>query len=361
MRKRGYRCRQEAMTRAVESGLRFLDGIIGAEGAWPAVGVFERGHPALPEWTPFAAASGILALEACDVRRAAALRARTRAFLYSHIEYPGVWRYYPRLAPDLQLAPDLDDTSLCSIAAGSHLWILMGRNVGPILSCRDDEGRFRTWIVPGDACLKQNHATKPAGMALGDGPESAPNMAASAANANVLAYIGGGSASASNLVDSVVNANVLAYIGDRPETRAAQEWLTELVEEGREPGTMPYYLSTMDLHSAMARANHLAPPVFARLRATLAARIAEQLESGGETIDAYRMAQGVTALAQLQATREGETVRRALECLLETQHANGGWPECLIWKGPPGTEGRFSSEALTTACCIGAIVRAMQA
>ena len=332
MRGQGYRPLQEAMARAVESGLRFLDGVIGAEGAWPAVGIYDRGRTTVPEWTPFAAAVGILALEACGAPRAAALRARSRAFLHSRIEYPGVWRYYSGLAPDL------DDTALCSVAAGSHLWLLMGRNVGPILSCRDDEGRFRTWIVPKGECLKPYRSTESAGMVPGDGSESSPNT-----------------------VDSVVNANVLAYLGDRPETRAAQGWLAKLVEEGRESGTAPYYLSTIDLYSAMARASHLAPPVFARLRATLAARIVALLESGGETIDAYRMAQGVTALIQLQATGEDEVVRRALAGLLEAQHADGGWPECLIWTCRPGVEGRFSSEALTTACCIGAMVRAMQA
>ena len=332
MRGQGYRPLQEAMARAVESGLRFLDGVIGAEGAWPAVGIYDRGRTTVPEWTPFAAAAGILALEACGAPRAAALRARSRAFLHSRIEYPGVWRYYSGLAPDL------DDTALCSVAAGSHLWLLMGRNVGLILSCRDDEGRFRTWIVPKGECLKPYRSTESAGMVPGDGSESSPNT-----------------------VDSVVNANVLAYLGDRPETRAAQGWLAKLVEEGRESGTAPYYLSTIDLYSAMARASHLAPPVFARLRATLAARIVALLESGGETIDAYRMAQGVTALIQLQATGEDEVVRRALAGLLEAQHADGGWPECLIWTCRPGVEGRFSSEALTTACCIGAMVRAMQA
>ena len=332
MRGQGYRSLREGMARAVESGLRFLDGIIGAEGAWPAVGIYDRDRPAVPEWTPFAAAVGILALEACGAPRAAALISRSRAFLHSRIEYPGVWRYYPGLAPDL------DDTALCSVAAGSHLWLLMGRNVGLILSCRDDEGRFRTWIVPKGERLKPYRATESARMVPGDGSESSPKT-----------------------VDSVVNANVLAYLGDRPETRAAQEWLAKLVEEGRESGTAPYYPSTMDLYSAMARASRLAPPVFARLRATLAARVVELLEAGGETIDAYRMAQGVTALAQLQATGEEEVVRCSLEGLLETQHANGGWPECLIWRCRPGIKGRFSSEALTTACCIGALARAMRA
>lgn len=332
MRGQGYRSLREAMAQAVESGLRFLDGVIGADGAWPAVGIYDRGRTVVPEWTPFAAAAGILALEACGASRAAALRSRSCAFLHSRIEYPGVWRYYPRLAPDL------DDTALCSVAAGSHLWLLMGQNVGPILSCRDDEGRFRTWIVPGDERLKPYHATESARMAFGDESDPPPN-----------------------LVDSVVNANVLAYLGDRPETRAAQGWLASLVEEGREAGTSPYYLSTLDLYVAMARASRLAPPVFARLRAALAARIVGLLASGGETGDAYRTAQAVTALVQLEATGEEEVLRRALEGLLDAQHASGGWPDCLIWKCRPGIEGEFASEALTTACCIGAMVRAMRA
>ncbi|MDD9984595.1 MAG: hypothetical protein OXU81_25085 [Gammaproteobacteria bacterium] len=309
----GYRSLREAAARAMESGLRFLDGIIGADGAWPASGIFDCGRTVVPEWTPFAAAAGIVALEACGTSRAAALELRSRAFLHSRIVYPGVWRYYARLAPDL------DDTALCSVVAGPHLWLVMGRNVGPILSCRDDEGLFRTWMLRGGEF------------------ESSPN-----------------------LVDSVVNANVLAYLGDRPETQAAQQWLAKLVEEGLEPGTSPHYLSTMDLYAAMARASRLAPSVFARLRATLAARIVGLFEAGGETIDAYRMAQAVTALVELQASGEEEVIRRALGGLLEAQRADGGWPECLIWKCRPGVDGLFSSEALTTACCIGAMARAVR-
>ena len=302
------------MASAVASGLRFLDGIVEADGAWPSFGVHERGRPAVPERTPFAAALGILALETCDRPRARALCARSRTFLHSRIEYPGVWRYLPALAPDL------DDTAMCSLAAGSHLWVLAGRNVGPVLSCRDGTGRFLTWMYSGDEA-----------------------------------------ASAPNAVDSVVNANVLAYLGDRPETRAAQTWLERLVEERRESGTAPYYLTTMDLYAAMARACHLAPPVFAGLRTTLASRIVEQLESRDEPVDVLRMAQGMTALDQLGVSGGDEAVRRTLEGLLEAQRADGGWPDCSLMKGRPGTAvGLFTSEALTAACCVGAMARAMR-
>ncbi|MCY4541604.1 MAG: hypothetical protein OXB95_04295 [Rhodobacteraceae bacterium] len=305
---------RRALAAAVNHGLDFLDGAVEPSGAWPSNEFHDRERPSVVHRAPFTAAHGILALEACGDSRANALRSRSQAFLHSCIEYPGVWKYHP------VLAPDLDDTTLCSLAAPRHFWLLLGCNISLILSCRDEQGRFQTWKYP------DNYA------------EDIPNI-----------------------VDSVLNANVLAYLGDRPETRAAQRWLTKLVAESREQGTAPYYNSTMDLWAAMARTSAVAPPIFSELRPTLAKKVSEFLESGCDSIDALRMAQGLTALDQLTVSANERVVRLTLERLLETQCSDGSWPECPVWKGRDETPmGSFLSKSLTVACCVGAIARSLR-
>ncbi len=265
--------------------------------------------PGAAEYPPFVAGLGLLALQGCDDPVAERLRRRTRTFLHACIGYPGVWRYWPRLPPDL------DDTAICSLAAGPHLWLLLARNVALLASFRDRAGRFRTWMA---------------------GPERVSH--------------------ALNPVDSVVNANVVAYLGDRPETRAAQDWLETLVADGGERDlSLHYYPFPIDLYVALARARRLAPPVFARQQAALAARILSCRQPDGGFGDIMRTAQAVTALHRLCADARAEVVRMAVGRLLEAQRADGGWPECLAWLGQPGTNLGFGSEAFTTACCVEAL------
>ena len=302
-----------SVRQAIALGLRFLQDAVGADGAWPVRRYANRelAGPGSSESPPFVAGLGLLALRECDDPAAVRLRRRTRAFLHACMQYPGVWRYWPRLPPDV------DDTAICSLAAGPHLWLLLARNVAFLLACRDRAGRFRTWMA---------------------GPEKV--------------------SAALNPVDSVVNANVVAYLGDRPETRAAQRWLAALVADASERDlALRYYPEPIDLYVAMTRARSLAPPVFARLRLALAARILSCRRPGGGFGDVMRTAQALTALHRLRAADRAEVVRPALDRLLAAQRTDGGWPECLAWLGQPGTALGFGSEALTTACCVEALLR----
>lgn len=296
---------------ATALGLRFLQDAVGADGAWPVRRYANRelAGPGSAESPPFVAGLGLLALRECDDPVAGRLCLRTRTFLHACMEYPGVWRYWPRLPPDV------DDTAICSLAAGPHLWLLLARNVALLASFRDHAGRFRTWMA---------------------GPERV--------------------SAALNPVDSVVNANVVAYLGDRPETRAAQQWLETLVADGREEDlSLHYYPTTIDLYVALARARSLAPPVFARLRPILAARILSCRQPDGGFGDIMRTAQALTALHRLRADAYAGLARTAIGRLLAAQRADGGWPECLAWLGQPGTDLGFGSEAFTTACCVEAL------
>ena len=303
----------ESAPEAIARGLRFLHDAVAADGAWPArrYASHDLAGPGTEESPPFVAGHGLLALGGCDDPVAERLRRRTRAFLHARMEYPGVWRYWPRLPPDL------DDTAICSLAAKPHLWLLLARNVELLLSCRDRRGRFRTWMT-GRRNLE----------------------------------------SALNPADSVVNANVIAYLGDRPETRAAQRWIETLVAAGSAPDlALRYYPAPIDLYVALARARSLAAPAFAGLRPTLIDRILSCRQPGGGFGDVLRTAQALTALHRLRAGARVEVVQPATDRLLEAQLPDGGWPECLAWLGQPGTPLGFGSAALTTACCVEALMR----
>ena len=94
---------------------------------------------------------------------------------------------------------------MCSLAVNVRTLRLFFSNIERILSNRDAEGRFLTWMWEPD------WSGLPQGLSLP--PETCP----------------------------VVNANVISYLGDRPETRAAQHWLATLIEERREAGQSRHY------------------------------------------------------------------------------------------------------------------------
>lgn len=298
---------KRALEDARKRGFEFLETTVRADGAWPSTVINSEGKTE-EERPPFTAASGCLLLESCDLPQVESLRSRTRDYVARLAIYPGVWRYWD------SLPPDLDDTAICSLIAGRHLWIFLGMNVERILSFRDHEGRFRTWMVP-----------------------------RSVADANW------------NSVDAVVNANVVAYLGDRAETRPAQRWLERLVMDGREADALVFYPECMDLYVALARAARRASPVFENLRPTLAGRISTGLDARRNRLDVMRLAQGITALDVLGEASCAGILEGAADRMMQEQDVGGGWPGCKAWQRGPEFPVEFRSEALTTASCIGAI------
>ena len=301
---------------AIARGLAFLDRSVGADGVWPCIRYEDAGltGPGELEKNPGMAGFGVLALESCDDPLARAIWSRSRNFLFRTMQRPGLWRYWP------QIPPDVDDTAICSLAVGARTLLLFGSNIEPILSNRDAEGRFLTWM-------------------LGPGlPEFTPDIC------------------------PVVNANVISYLGDRTETRAAQHWLETLIEERREVGQSRHYIEPMNLYHAVARASCLAAPAFARLRPTLVSRIVERREDDGMFGDPLYSSLALLALDMLGAL-QWEEMRPTLAQLLEAQRPDGGWPGGVHYVASPalieqslalahGPIYWFFTEAIPTACCI---------
>lgn len=298
-----------ALERARIKGLRYLNDAVRSDGAWPSIRI-DSPKETLDEFPPFTAAQGSLALQSCDLPEAIELRSRTHGYLQQLCEYPGIWRYWKTLPPDL------DDTAVCSIVLRSHLWIILGLNVRRILGFRDKRGLFRTWMV-------------------------------STSNFEVEW----------NAADPVVNANVIAYLGDHGLTQPAQRWIEQLVTDGQEAGALVFYYEPMDLYLALARATCWAPPVFRTLETVLVKRILAQLETLHVSNHVMRIAQGIVALDTLGATVETSVVNRLIIQILDNQSSQGGWTGLDIWRHSPGFPGSFQSDALATASCVDAIGR----
>lgn len=324
---------RQAARAAVERGLDFLESVVAPNGGWPCwryddTGLVGGRHR---EYPPFAAALGSLALDACRHPGARAVVARTREFIRSRMQYPGIWSYP-------SLPPSVDDTAICALAAGPHPWLRMGslwgRNLDVLLAHRDGDGRFVLWMPDDDW---------PRGL--------------------------------DNEVDAVVNANVLAYMGDHAETQAARRWIETVVAERREADASPYYIEPVDLHFALARASRFRDGILGELRPTLASRILERLDADCGFGDPMRTAQALSALDMLAVDLDEAAQAEVLEGLIEAQRRDGSWRPCLAWKEPPGwadwvaaNEGPlharpprgFASEAMTTAFCIEAVQRSLR-
>ena len=243
--------------------------------------------------------------------------AATREYLARTIEHPGLWRYYRHLPQDL------DSTSLCSMVIGTHPWILLGRNVPPILANRDEEGRFLTWVLADDE------------------PDVVSTFRIEA--------------------DPVVNANVIAYLGDHPDTRTAQRWLEALVAEGRVEGSSKWYPDQVATYYAAARAIVRGRPALDQLRPVLAERILELGGGKGEFGNVLQTAQAVSALHNVGRLDSIDT-KRQVEGLVSWQHEDGSWPELLAFGDQTlkwGAVGQIGhgSEAVTSAFCIEALER----
>ena len=325
---RGLRVPKDALTaetlvkagrESIRHGLDFLESTVDENGAWRCIR-FNVADPDIPrhfEKPPFVSAFCALALECCEEARARAICAATRAYLADTIEYPGLWRYYRHLPRDL------DSTALCSLVIGTHPWILLGRNIPQILSNRDEDGRFMTWILEEDE------------------PDVVSRFRIEA--------------------DPVVNANVIAYLGDHPETRDARRWLEALITEGNLEGSSKWYPDEVAICYAIARATVRARPALDRLRPILADRILGLQGDNGGFGNILQTAQAASALYHV-GRLDGIDAKREVERFTGSQREDGSWPELLAFGDQTlkwGTVGQIGhgSEAVTTAFCIEALER----
>lgn len=306
-----------AARQCIRDGLDFLASQVDTNGALHCIR-FNLADSSIPrhfEKPPFISAYCALALESSNEAKARGICSATREYVVKNIEYPGVWRYYRHLPPDL------DSTSTCSLLLENHPWILLGRNLRSILSNRDAEGRFMTWLLSPDE------------------PEVASSFRIEA--------------------DPVVNANLIAFLGDCEETKGAQRWLESLISAGKLEGASKWYPHIVTSCYAMSRASIRTGLAFQSVRPSLVDLILGLSDGTGELSDVLQTAQAVSTLYNLDSLDKIDAVHLT-ELFLDSQGKDGCWPEILAFGDQSlnwGSIGQIGhgSESVTTAFCIEAL------
>ncbi len=312
----------QAGRESIRRGLEFLESTIDERGAWHCIRyhLVDDKIPRHYEKPAFISALCVLALESSNEPRARDICARTKAYIIDTMEYPGLWRYYRHLPPDL------DSSTLCSLVIGSHPWVLLERNLPAMLENRDENGCYTTWVLA----------------------EGEPDV--------VVTF--------RIEADPVVNANVIAYLGDREETKAAQNWIEKLITEDRLAGSSKWYPDEASIYYAITRAIIRASPAFHGLQPILADRIRNLASESGDFDNILQAAQAVSALYNIDSLESADAAQY-IKGFLSEQAEDGSWPELLAFGdqflkwGIVGQIGH-ASESVTTAFCVEALERCVE-
>jgi hypothetical protein len=266
--------------------------------------------------SPSVAAFVAYAARFVDDPRMARIRSRVVDFLASEMQAPGLWAFWTKRV-QRTIAPDVDDTAWVSYELRRHHpHIFFGRNIPAMLANRDDQGRFLTFFRrTGEA----------------------------------------------NDVDTVVNASALFYLGERPETRAACDFLNEVILGDAEEGSYAYYADHLALYYAASRAYFAGVTGLERSRQAMIGKVCARATADGGFGDDLATAFAVCALLNLGLTpNDVPAMGSALTALVERQRADGAWHRSAVFAGPepPGPASIWwGSEEFSTAICLEALGR----
>ncbi|MBD0282210.1 MAG: hypothetical protein ICV69_08465 [Thermoleophilaceae bacterium] len=300
-----------ALEAGIARGLRAVAGRLGSAGQWPSRRHerADRRDEGRHETSPFVTALGVLALAGVDDSVAEAIRRRSATHLVATMHSPGLWRYYR------DLPFDLDTSSIAALALERrHPWLREGRNVPPLLAGRTEDGRFRTWLLPGR-----------------------PNAGE---------------------IDVVVNANAVALLGERRETVIAVRWVADVAERRRAQESSWYYRDSLDLTLAIQRAADADVGGLRGAAHVCAVRAAARVEGDAAALSPHRLSQAIIAASWDPSACDPAALAHARARLLACQLWDGSWPAGLLYVGaePPAPPiFWFSSQTVTTALCTRAL------
>ncbi|MDA2926463.1 terpene cyclase/mutase family protein [Acidobacteria bacterium AH-259-G07] len=230
-------------------------------------------------------------------------------FLTEEAEAPGVWRFWTSTSGK-RIPPDLDVTCCASfVLKKCHPHILWGSNLKAILSNRNEEGLFYTWM-----------------MARKD----------------------------QNDVDSVVNANVLLYLGEREETKPAMRYLNHSVLTDQVEKTLHYYVDDFSLYYAMSRAFFNGTTGLKESAEALITKLSKRQRGNGSFGNELQTAMAICSMLNLGCI-QGDRLDMAVRWLLKQQGDGGAWPRLPFFKDP--LHYYYGSEEITTAFCVEALAR----
>ena len=257
------------------------------------------------------------------------LRSRACDFIETLRERYGVWRHWtPGHREFHYVPPDLDDTSVASLALGST-----GRpvtdNRALLLANRDSRGLFFSWIS-----LRARWVSNVAYWKI-----SLEHLLLHPFPSIAFYYV---TPSERDDVDAVVNANTLLYLGRSHDTEPVVGLLMRVLAEKRETSCDKWYENPFVVWYFFSRVLRVS-------REDAGAVIRERLSSTAPE-SALERALAICVQLDWNERPQGD----AINALLDTQLPSGGWPLAPVYKGG---RVRWGSEELTTGFCLEALSR----
>lgn len=329
---------------AVERAVAFLETSQLESGELPVLASTDpamiRGCAPDPSVFPTAVAAHCLSF--CPA--AAGIAGRARRFLLAERDGNDLWRHWTRAHPRCRsLPPDLDDTSCASAALAGAGIATANREI--LLANRRRDGLFLTWILPRWRWTGAAHWRA-----------ALPQLA----HLPTLFLFFRTTSAAPSDVDAAVNANCLFYLGDFEGRGAIVDHLLGILRSGRESACDKWYGNPFVIWYFFSRALGRMSEAWSLIESRLAsAAPADALE---------------TALAVCTSINCGRPPGdEAIGALLALQSEDGSWPRAALYHGGrkrrrdgsfgplhPDTP-RWGSEALTTAFCLEALSRRLEA
>jgi hypothetical protein len=331
-----------AVESAIVRGLEYLQRNQKPSGEFACYRVFLVGESRQTyDSVPFPTALISTSLAYCGSPLVQPMVDRACTWLRSLMEPFGVWRYWPPPRPECVAAmPDVDDTAVISTVLRRN-GVTIPNNRGVFMANRNRSGLFYTWIIPrftvtlnpGYWWVASERWRNPYGADWNAETEVRPDD-----------------------LDGVVNSNVISYLGPCRQTKPVCDYLIQIFKEKREATCDKWYQNPFIFYYAVARNLAEGFSVFASIRDEMITRIISGSDHDGSVgSDPMNTGQAACALLNLQANPP--ELDAAIDYLLHTQDAEGGWPYAHYYYGGPKRTLAWGSAELTTGFCLQALAR----
>ncbi|MCX8128705.1 MAG: hypothetical protein N3I35_01240 [Clostridia bacterium] len=266
-----------------------------------------------------------------DEPRVREMTQKAIAFFLQEMEGQGIWRYFgvnrsviisggtlTKYTP-INTVPDLD-----VIACVSYFLKMNGvsfpDNLKSLLSNMSNDGVFLTWLL--DYPMRSEFDEK-----------------------TVFLHV------RKNDKCCGVLSNILLYMGENRYTKLTVDYLSIIVEEGREEENIPYFPNKYVLYYLISRAFYNGVASLGKVKDIILHRIREDVvQSGFQTA----LTAGYMICTFLNFGAFDTLLHEAVEYLLKTQGQEGSWQRERFCDEPVRC---YGSEELTTAICIEALAR----
>jgi hypothetical protein len=329
---------REALERAITRGITFLHRSQLPYGEFKTYASSDRAMETDCRYdsSPFATSLVLYAIGFLRHPKVQEMTERGLDFLLSEMEGPGLWRFWSSRNPQHEsLQPDLDD--ICCV---SHILKRNGRafpsNASIVLASKNDEGLFYTYVAP--------RPNTP--------PELRQEMGRLVSAESLFRLL---AAETLHEVDCVVNANALLYLGENEHTRAAVEYLIDIVRCNKEADCSKYYPDPPAFYYMLSRAYFAGVTSLGQCREAVLKRIIAARDSQGTSDTA--LAAALTACALVNFGHWAFPLPETIATIQQAQRQDGSWPKSPLYIGPAPY---YGSEELTTALCVEALARYLQ-